>query len=54
MRLLLNIIFKISTFHYGSIKIMYLDCVESNSLESTFHYGSIKIRVSVEGITVIT
>ena len=34
---------KISTFHYGSIKIKTGKSFTALSKESTFHYGSIKI-----------
>ena len=34
---------KLSTFHYGSIKIRVGNEVSLNLFISTFHYGSIKI-----------
>ena len=34
-----------STFHYGSIKIIYYLCNDFVLSKSTFHYGSIKMAV---------
>ena len=39
---LLNIV--TSTFHYGSIKIIFSNVEYTKTLKSTFHYGSIKIK----------
>ena len=35
----------ISTFHYGSIKIMKKISMLEKTFKSTFHYGSIKIDI---------
>ena len=36
---------KLSTFHYGSIKIEEMENKFNVVFESTFHYGSIKICI---------
>ena len=39
---------KISTFHYGSIKIISYSNSAVFCITSTFHYGSIKIEIFVQ------
>ena len=39
----------LSTFHYGSIKILPIGNTLPQPILSTFHYGSIKIMITIDG-----